>query len=271
MKSSHRIQLVLADVDGTLVTPDKALTERTCSVVQKLAESDIAFAITSGRPPRGMSMVVETLDLRTPFSAFNGGMLMNRDMTPIEVKEIPQELVAPVVQGLIAHGLDAWIFRRNDWLVRDPAAPHVAREQSNIGFAPTVTADLDRHDQGVIKIVGVSDDRATMKECVEAMRERASGRRSAALSRPHYMDITHPEANKGQVVRALSRELGIPHEAIATIGDMPNDIMMFAESGLSVAMGQSSEEVKRAARRVTKPNTEEGFAEAIERFVLSDA
>jgi hydroxymethylpyrimidine pyrophosphatase-like HAD family hydrolase len=51
---------------------------------------------------------------------------------------------------------------------------------------------------------------------------------------------------------------------------MPNDVLMFALSGLSIAMGQASEDVKRCARRVTKPNTEDGFAEAMERWVLGE-
>jgi len=92
---------------------------------------------------------------------------------------------------------------------------------------------------------------------------------SAARSQPYYLDVTHPDANKGAVVRYLSRSLEIPAEAIATIGDMPNDVLMFAHSGLSIAMGNADREVQRAARRVTTSNEDEGFANAVERFILS--
>ncbi len=92
---------------------------------------------------------------------------------------------------------------------------------------------------------------------------------SAAQSQPYYLDITHPRANKGEVVRYLSVQLGIPSDRFATIGDMPNDVLMFAHSGLSIAMGNASPEVQRAARRVTASNEHDGFAEAMERFVLS--
>ncbi|MFD0515818.1 HAD family hydrolase [Streptomyces aureus] len=60
----------------------------------------------------------------------------------------------------------------------------------------------------------------------------------------------------------------MPLEQIATIGDMPNDVLMFAHSGLSIAMGNASHEVQRAARRVTTSNEEEGFANAVEQFIL---
>ena len=93
---------------------------------------------------------------------------------------------------------------------------------------------------------------------------------SAAQSQPYYLDITHPQANKGEVVSFLAARLGVPAEQFATIGDMPNDVLMFARSGLSIAMGNASREVQRAARRVTASNDEDGFAKAIERFVLPD-
>ena len=92
--------------------------------------------------------------------------------------------------------------------------------------------------------------------------------RLAARSQPYYLDVTHPQANKGGVVKFLSAKYGISPEEIATIGDMPNDVLMFAHSGLSIAIGQSGREVHRAARRVTTSNEEDGFANAVERFIL---
>jgi Cof subfamily protein (haloacid dehalogenase superfamily) len=264
------IQLVLADVDGTLVTPDKTITERTKAAVRKLAEAHIAFAITSGRPPRGMGMLIEPLGLTTPIAGFNGGMIVKPDMTPIEVKAIPRDYVAPIVRALIKRGLDAWIYQGNDWYLRDASAPYVEREQRTVKFAPIVTDDLESHVDDVVKIVGVSSDHALVEAVESEARERFGDLASCSRSRPHYLDITHPDANKGEVVRRVCRNVGVPPEAIATVGDMANDVLMFALSGLSIAMGQSDEQVKRAARRVTKANTEEGFAEAIERFVLHE-
>jgi len=88
------------------------------------------------------------------------------------------------------------------------------------------------------------------------------------LSQPYYLDVTHPKANKGEVIAALSALLAIPPAQIATIGDMPNDVLMFERSGVSIAMANASAEVQRAAKFVTKSNTEEGFALAMEQFVL---
>ncbi len=67
----------------------------------------------------------------------------------------------------------------------------------------------------------------------------------------------------------LGREFDIPLESVATLGDMPNDVLMFAHCGTSIAMGNASLEVQRSARHVTDSNDEDGFARAIDRFVLS--
>jgi len=270
MPDSQRIRLVLADVDGTIVTPEKAITERTRAAVRKLDDAGILLAVVSGRPPRGMTMLLEPLQLRTPVAGFNGGVLVNPDMTEAHIKAVSPKLVPSILRSLIDRGLDAWLYQWNDWYLRDPDAPHAPKEQRTVQFPPRVTQDLESHAGGVVKMVGVTDDRAVMEACENDMRERFGDHVSVARSQLYYLDITHPGANKGEVLHYLSREYTIPPEAIATVGDMPNDVLMFAQSGLSIAMGQASEDVKRSARRVTKANTEEGFAEALERFVLKE-
>jgi Cof subfamily protein (haloacid dehalogenase superfamily) len=271
------IQLLLADVDGTLVTPDKVLTERARKAVRALRDRSIAFAVTSGRPPRGMSMLIEPLGITTPVAGFNGGMLTRPDLTPIDLKTIPAALVPEIVRAIAGRGLDVWVYRGNDWFVRKLDAPHVAREQETVGFPPVVDAELarqagqggrDARDEGVVKIVGVSDDLPAVQACEGDLQGRFGSRVSAARSQPYYVDVTHPDANKGHVVRRLSEMLSIPLERIATIGDMPNDVVMFEPVGLSIAMGNASADVQRSARCVTRSNKDEGFAEAVEQFVL---
>ena len=262
--------LVLADVDGTLVTPAKELTDRAIAAVRRLGEAGIRFAVTSGRPPRGMAMLVEPLELTLPLAAFNGGLFVHPDMSVIEERAIPAEIVAPSVDLISTHGLDVWLYRGADWLVRDPDGPHVAQEAATVRFPPTRVDNFDGATEAIVKIVGVSDDLPRVAEAEAAARSELGDHVSAARSQPYYLDVTHPEANKGRVVGFLARKYHVPTDQIATIGDMPNDVLMFAHSGLSIAMGNASPEVQRAARRVTASNAEDGFALAIERFVLGE-
>jgi Cof subfamily protein (haloacid dehalogenase superfamily) len=269
MSEDGRIRLVLADVDGTLVTSEKKLTDRAIAAVRKLHDAGIRFAITSGRPPRGMEMLIDPLELESPISAFNGGLIVEPDMSVLEQRTIPDDLVGPIVELCRSSGLDAWIYRGEDWFVLDPDGPHVDREASTVQFEPKVVESYDGMTE-VAKIVGVSDDHDVVAEASKAASERFGDHVSAARSQPYYLDVTHPKANKGAVLAYLSSQYEIPMEEIATMGDMPNDVLMFAHSGISIAMGQSDREVQRAARRVTDSNEDEGFAKAIERFVLRE-
>jgi hydroxymethylpyrimidine pyrophosphatase-like HAD family hydrolase len=127
---------------------------------------------------------------------------------------------------------------------------------------------LDGLTTDVAKLVGVSDDLDAVARASEAAHDKFGDHVTASRSQPYYLDVTHPDANKGAVARYLAAKYSIAPEAIATIGDMPNDVLMFAHSGLSIAMGNASPEVQHAARRVTTANTDEGFANAVDRFVL---
>lgn len=267
---SGGIGLLLADVDGTLVTNAKELTAATKRAVRALGAAGIRFAITSGRPPRGMRMLSEPLRIDTPLAGFNGGVMMAPDFgRVVESHDVPEEVVRRAIDLLDEHGLDAWVYTHDRWLVRDRDAPHVAREKSTVRFEPEVVERYAAGElAGVVKIVGVSDDEAVMKRGLEAARRAFGEEVTANCSQPYYLDITNARANKGAVVDALSRHLGIPRERIATIGDMPNDIDMFTRGGLSIAMGNAGDEVKQAADHVTAGNEEDGFAMAVERFVL---
>ena len=250
------------------MTPEKKLTERAIGAVHALRDAGVLFAITSGRPPRGMAMLVEPLALRTPIAAFNGGLIVQPDMTVSEQRVVPAELVLPIVRLLEKASLDAWVYRGAEWYVHDLAGPHVDRESRTVQFDPTLVASYEDLTDGVAKIVGVSDDFDAVAAAASAAHDEFGGHVSAARSQPYYVDVTHPDANKGGVVRYLADLYAIPTEQIATIGDMPNDVLMFAHSGLSIAMGNAGTEVQRAARRTTASNADEGFAEAVERFVL---
>jgi len=262
------IRLVLADVDGTLVTHEKVLTQRAIDAVEKVRAANILFAITSGRPPKGSSMINDALHLTTPISGFNGGVVVNPDYSFLAGHLLSADVAKEVIEKIRAHGLDAWLYTDTDWYITDANAPHVAREEWTVKFAPVVTNDFDAHLDHVVKIVGVSDDLELVKRAEKDLQAWGGKNISAERSQPYYLDVTHPQATKGFVVMMLSDLYKIPPAHICTIGDMPNDILMFEKSGTSIAMGNASESVQRAATYVTTSCDDEGFANAMEKFVL---
>jgi HAD superfamily hydrolase (TIGR01484 family) len=210
-----KISLVLADVDGTLVTKEKVLTPRAAAAVQALYSAGIAFAITSGRPPRGMAMLIDALALRTPVAGFNGGIFVKPDMTIMEEYVLAADVARRAFEVILHNGLDAWIYSGKDWLVRDLNAPHVAREQWTVKFAPTIVENFEAVLGSAVKIVGISDDLDLVARCEKDVQAALGAKASAARSQPYYLDVTHPDANKGTVVATLSKVLSVPTREIA--------------------------------------------------------
>ena len=200
------IRLLLADVDGTLVTQDKVLTERAIAAVKKLKAAGILFAVTSGRPPRGMSMLIDPLEITTPIAAFNGGVFARPDMSVIEQRTIPDDVTPVVIELLDGHGVERLGLPRGRLVCAGPQWHHTwtgrpGRSSSTRRWSTSFASVSD----GVAKIVGVSDDYDAVQAAVDAVRAQFGDHVSAARSQPYYADVTHPEANKGGVVRYLSR------------------------------------------------------------------
>jgi Cof subfamily protein (haloacid dehalogenase superfamily) len=265
---SARIRLVIADIDGTLVTPGKLLTPRSIQAVQQLNDAGILFGVTTGRPPAGTKMLVDSLQGLKFIAGFNGGIVLRRDFSLFKLNLLPAEVAKRVVEIILEHEMDVWLYTDKDWFVRDPQAYRVDREEKTVQFPPKITPTFDGLYDRVVKIVGISRGYDAVAHCEKDVQERLGASVSAARSQPFYLDVTHPKANKGEVVVMAAEFAGIPLEEIATIGDMPNDITMFKKSGLSIAMGNASSEVREAATYVTASNQEEGFAVAVEEFIL---
>lgn len=263
------IRLLISDVDGTLVTRDKVLTPATLAAVQSLGDAGIGFTLTSARPPRGLRMLIEPLDLRLPMAGFNGGLIVDRDLQVLESHPLDPAVAQAGAQLMQDHGLDLWVYTEEEWLVSAADGPHVTREAWILQQAPVARPVTPADFARAFKIVGVSDDRAKIIAAGDAVAVRFGDAVSATRSETAFLDITDRRANKGAVVHALASRLGIQTSAIATIGDMPNDMLMFAQSGFSIAMGNASDAVKAAAGVVTASNEEDGFAKAVRQFILA--
>jgi Cof subfamily protein (haloacid dehalogenase superfamily) len=263
------ISLVISDVDGTLVTPDKQLTQASVRAVRSLREKAIDFTVNSSRPPIGLRMLVEQLSLRLPMGAFSGGAIVGPDLEVFEAHLVPETIARRSCELLQTFGVDVWVFTTDKWLVRDPAGDYVMLERQTIRAEPTVVADFGPYFGSAAKIVGSSRNFALLAECERRLSEALAGQASIARSQSYYLDVTPASLDKGTFVDVLSRRLDIPRSAIAVLGDMENDLPMFRNIGLSIAMGNASTEVKQQADRVTASNGEDGFALAIERYILN--
>jgi Cof subfamily protein (haloacid dehalogenase superfamily) len=266
-----RIALVVSDVDGTLVTKDKALTDRAKGAVRRLRDAGIGFTIVSSRPTIGMHFLIEPLALALPFGSFNGSSIVDPALKPIEQHVMTAATAQRSLDVLNEFRVDIWLFTSEQWLTRNPDGEYVPHEQRAIKHDPVIVNDFTPYLPAACKIVGASSDAALLQRCETAMKAAIGAQATAVRSQSYYLDVTPPGHDKGTFVEAMAGRQGISTDAVATIGDMQNDLAMFAKSGLSIAMGNATDDVKKMATRVTTSNEDEGFAGAIEMILKNNA
>jgi hypothetical protein len=218
-----------------------------------------------------MAALLSALEVDQPFAAFNGGSILGPGGEVLQRLTVPPDAARMALALFDLRGVDSWVFARGEWWLRDPHGVKTDRERRTVGFEPTAIAGFDSLLGEIDKLVGVSDDHDLLARTEVEAQALLAGLATAVRSQPYYLDVTHLEANKGRAVRAICRRLGVDPQRLAVIGDMENDVSMFVEAGFAIAMGQASEAVCAAAAAVTGPNTEDGFAEAVRRYVLPRA
>jgi Cof subfamily protein (haloacid dehalogenase superfamily) len=262
-----RPRLLVTDVDGTLVRHDRTLAPSTIAAAKRLRQAEVALALVSSRPPGGLDVLRGPLGIDTPCAGFNGALVQDATGRVLVERTIPEAACREAVTRLEAAGLDVWVFAGGEWLLKNEAAPYVPREQLSISMGWRVVADFEPELGAVHKVMGSSRDFARVA-AAEAELRAALGDQAAVLrSQDYYVDITHPQANKGEAALAIAALLGVAPAAMACIGDMPNDLPMFAVAGAAIAMGNAPEAVKARARMIVADNDSDGWAEAVGRLL----
>ena len=262
------IQLVLCDMDGTLLLPDHRISPGTYKAVKALQAAGVYFTLATGRPPRAMRAQIEQLGIDLPTAAFNGGVLVNADGSYLQSHHLPVEAVQRSLNFFANHPVEVWVFADDQWFLRDPKGPMVSFEASALGYGPVVVTHFDPYVLRVDKIVAASRDGQMLIELEHQLHDLLDGTALASRSQAFYLDVTALKANKGEALMALANMLKVPLARTLAIGDGGNDPAMFAKAGVSIAMGQADDTIKAQATAVTGSNLEDGVAQAIERFVL---
>lgn len=268
---SGRIRLLVSDIDGTLVTGTKQVTPRTLQAVQELRDAGIQLALVSSRPARGMDMFLEPLGIDTPRAGLNGGEILAPDGMLLAQVTLDSDVARRVIEALDEHGVEAWVFAGGEWLLRNRQGAYVEKERRAVRIEPVVVKDFEDHYHRIGKIMGSTADFHLLERVEINLQTMLGDTVNAHRSQLYYLDVTHPDANKGRAARHLAELLGVPVEEMACIGDMGNDIAMLEVAGLAVAMGNGTDEVKQAAHFVTDTNEQEGWALAVEQLLLPRA
>ena len=268
---SERISLLVSDVDGTLVTNDKRLTKANVEAGRNLAAAGVELSLVSSRPPIGFTALRDALRLSAPIGAFNGGLILHPDYSVIEEVLVPTAAVRLSLETFAAFGLDAWLFTKDRWYVLDANGAYVPKERMTIAHEPSVVDSFEPYHDAVGKLVGSSKATDAVEACERELQCRLGNEASAKRSQAYYLDVTSIHADKGHAVRRIAAALGVPMGEVAVIGDMGNDMPMFDVAPFRIAMGNGIDALKAKATFVTTDNEHDGFAAAVERYILPRA
>ncbi|WP_375397844.1 Cof-type HAD-IIB family hydrolase [uncultured Sphingomonas sp.] len=262
------VRLVVSDVDGTLVRKDKSLSPQNIAAAHRLRVAGIPMTLISARPVSGVLPLITPMVIDIPLAAFNGGTIFRPDGSIVAAHRVPPEVAAGIFALAEDAAVDRWVFADDRWFATTVKGVHVEHERLASNQEPVIRDRFEDLYDRIDKITFVSDDADTLKDLAGRATAIFGGQATIGQSQTYYLDVTSIHANKGDGVKAIAGLLGIPLDAIAVIGDMDNDTAMFAVAGLSIAMGQSPDRVKRAARLVTSSNDEDGVAHAIDAIIL---
>ncbi len=271
MSEHARISLLVSDIDGTLVTGDKRLTDRCITAAARLADAGVLLSLVSSRPPAGFAMMTGPLKMKAPIGAFNGGAILNPDLSVIEETKVSAEAARTAVAAFAEFGIDGWLFTTDTWYVTNADGDYVPKERKTIQHEPKVVDSFEPYLSQVGKLVGSSKDFDAVAACEAALADRLGEGATAKRSQKYYLDVTPFGFDKGEATRRIARVLNVPMSEIAVIGDQANDLPMFAVAAYKIAMGNGIDELKAGADYVTDDNEHDGWAAAVERFVLPRA
>lgn len=261
-----QIKLVISDIDGTLITSNHEVTAATQSAAAALYERGIMLSLASSRPPRSIRPLADELGLRSPFAAFNGALVTTAAGEIVARSSLSVATIARIKAIADDLSLSVWIYDEHEWCAPTHDA-FVEREEHTSGFSANLADYAARLNEPANKLTVVGKPEF-VAEAERRVFATMSEEVSASRSKPRFLDVTECGIHKGTVVARLSELLGISRNAIAVIGDGPNDVDMFKQAAVSIAMGQAVDEVRDAARYATTSNDDEGWARGIEQYVL---
>lgn len=262
------IKLVAVDLDDTLLDKRLGISLRTRAAIRQAVAQGVTVTVATGRMYCSALPYARQLDLDVPIITYNGGLiksslsnevLFHRGIDP----EIAKQILA--------------LFQERGWYIQAyvddvlyvKEVNDKARYYENIAGVKAVAVG-DRlytlFDQPTKLLAMAETDE--IKEINNIIQNRFAGNIYTAISKPNYLEMTHPTANKGKALEFLATKLNISREEVMAVGDSNNDLDMIRYAGFGVAMGNAADKIKAAAQAVTFGNNEDGVAEAIEKYVL---
>ncbi|MGE4273063.1 MAG: Cof-type HAD-IIB family hydrolase [Desulfitobacterium sp.] len=264
------IKLVATDLDDTLLRDDLTLSQRVMAAIRQAKEQGVYVTFATGRMPVSARPYAEQLGLDVPIITYNGAMIQEAISRKILYRKvISVEVAREVIRFLLSEELYLHMYRgdrvfvqkTNEWSEAYGQKTGVQVEEADL------LEILQEEKEGVEKII-IFAHPDELKIWREKLRVMFPKMLHLTSSKPYFLELNHPEVNKGNTLLNFAKGLGIKPEEVMAIGDSLNDLEMIRYAGLGVAMENAHQDVKDVAKVITSSNEEDGVAKAIEDYVL---
>lgn len=270
-----KYKMFVCDLDGTLLNSKHQISQENINAIKKLDDKGIKFVVATGRTKYFLEDYLETVDNRMPFIWSDGAVISDPSGKDLSVVKIPPQTAKEVILLLDDFDLDCILHTTEGLVANGPSYRIKGLENYNkhakeefkipIEVDPLLYDHLDKHEILKISISGSDIDELGRFQSQVNANIKDLG---AVFSADVLLDITAPEATKGNAVLKLAKMYDIKPEEIVAIGDNENDISMLSISGLPITLENAIDSVKAVAKEITKDHNLNGVAHAIERFVL---
>ncbi len=271
------IRMIGLDLDGTLLTEKKQLTQANKEALEECGRRGIHIVPVTGRPLMGIPKAVQDLPFIRYIITSNGAVLTDRTLKKtVRERLMTRETAAEILEAAEGennireyfaggYGYHDAAGHRLLWkrFGRTPVIGYLEQSRRQV---PDLMQSL-LGEPGGIENISVMCPAGEIRSGVLAKIEKIRDIK-IIYPWPTDLEIVSCDADKGKAFMSLARMLGLEREEVMGIGDGNNDLGFMKAAGLSVAMGNSAPEIMETADRVTEDNEHDGVASAIRRYVL---
>ncbi len=260
------IKMVVTDIDGTIYTPEKGITNEVKECIQNLAKNGIYVAIATGRTYGSAKIIADRLGIQCPFICYQGGLINTYGGEVIDVKYLNAGIAKEIINDFRKRKIHLNVYVEDKLYVEDDNK-YIKDYIGDKGIDYFKVDSFDGLDFTKLnKLLAIKYDTKFIDDLILELQQKYP-EIYAVKSFDYFCEIADKKATKGNAIKILAGKYGINTDEVLAIGDQNNDIEMIKTAKIGVAMGNGTDIIKSEADYITDTVAENGFVKAVDKFV----
>lgn len=276
--SAPRFRLLALDIDGTLLTSGKGISQRTREAIDGARSAGVHLVLVTGRRYPAAQRVARDLGGEIPLVLHNGALIIESGEV-LRCRPLPLEVARRTIRIGRARGVDPVVHcghRGEGRLFVEGVAPsntllvyYLEKSHPDVITFPDLLAALDEDPLQVMFGGGREEMDALLPRLTAGLGAAAKIERTVYPRQDVWIvDVLNPTVGKAEALAFLRQRWRIEAAETLAIGDNWNDHEMLEQAGLGLVMGNADPEMLRLGLPVLPTNDEDGVAWAVERHIL---